>query len=192
MNDYIKEHNHVIDIYKTVFLMDGIEEPFRNFGPDHPKIGDMVSPDIYFSDKFTYKLDKIYSKKITKDMMDEALAARWVCTSITHHYYHYDVTFKSLDKIAGKKRSVTYHDHYDLKCEIVDMPEEPRLIIDYKNGKYTLYELLKIFKEKKYYTRIYFKSVFLDMSGDEYLEVRDILEKEGIKVSELGPIDNEK
>ena len=187
MSEYEKHHKHVIDIYKTIFLMDGIEEPFREFGPDHPKIGDFVSPDTYYSSNFTYKLSKIYSKNITPEMMNEALAARWVCTRIYYHSYHMDMTFRSLDKIGRKRRSVTYRDHYDLKCEIVDMPEKARLIIEYKNGNISLYDLLTTFKKKNYTSSISFNSIFLTMNGDDYLEVIDSIEANGGHVPELGP-----
>lgn len=187
MTDYEKRHKHTIDIYKTIFLMDGIEEPFNKYGPDHPKIGDKVSPDMYFDSNFTYKLDKIYSKNITPEMMTEALAARWICTRVFYHSYHEDITFRSIDKIGGKRRSVTYRDHYDLKCEIVDMPEKARLIIEYKNGNISLYDLLTTFKKKKYTASISFNSIFLTMNGDDYLEVIDSITANGGHVPELGP-----
>ena len=47
-----------IEIYKAILRLDDIQEPFSEFGPDHPKIGDLVNPDNYFSDHFIYKLDK--------------------------------------------------------------------------------------------------------------------------------------
>ena len=47
-----------IEIYKAIIRIDNIQEPFDNFGPNHPKIGDLVNPDDYFSDNFTYKLDR--------------------------------------------------------------------------------------------------------------------------------------
>ena len=175
-----KHDKHLIDIYKAVYLLDGIEEPFQNFGPDHPKIGDKVRPSNYFSDDFVYKLDSVpFESKLTKK---DVLSTYWKCTAISHRNWHVSVTFKSLDKINGRRRSLTYKDRYKLECEIVDIPEKSRLIIDYKNGKYTLVELLKIFQEKKYNSRIYFKSSLLDMSGDEYLQVIEELTNEGNKI----------
>ena len=43
-----------IDIYKAILRLDEIEEPFDEFGPNHPKIGDFVNPSDYFSSDFTY------------------------------------------------------------------------------------------------------------------------------------------
>lgn len=169
------DQQHIIDIYKAIYKLDGIVEPFMEFGPNHPKIGDRVNPDRYFSFNFTYKLDKIPTNKIPKE---DALAATWLCTGSSYRNYHHNITFTSVEKINGRRRTVTFHDHYDLKCEIMDMPEKAKLIIEYKNGNYTLVELLKIFKEKNCSSRIHFKSIFLDMSGDDYLEVVEQLEKE--------------
>lgn len=59
------------------------------------------------------------------------------------------------------------------------MPEKAKLIIRYKNGEFTLLELLKIFKEKRYSSRICFKSILLDISGDEYLQaMTEIIEED--------------
>ena len=37
-----------IDIYKAILRLDETEEPFDEFGPNHPKIGDFVNPSDYF------------------------------------------------------------------------------------------------------------------------------------------------
>ena len=97
------------------------------------------------------------------------------------------MTFRSLDKIGGKRRSVTYHDHYGLKCEIVDMPEKARLIIEYKNGNISLYDLLTTFKKKKYTASISFNSILLTINGEDYLEIIDTIEANGGHAPELGP-----
>ena len=173
----MENDRHLITMYKAMYMIDGIEEPFRNFGPDHPKIGDKVRPDNYFSDDFTYKLDRVPSNsKLTRDEVGSSL---WKCTGIRHTEWHTYVTFKSIDKINGRKRSLTYKDAYKLVCEIADMPERSRLIIDYKNGKLTLEELLEIFSKKRYHALIWFKSVHADMNADEYLQTIKELRAEG-------------
>ena len=169
---------HLIDIYKAIYLLDGVKEPFDFFGPNHPKIGDKVSPNIYFSYNFTYKLDRIpHNCKLTKE---DILSNKWVCTKIRQRDYHSYETFRSVDKIDGKRRNITYTDEYGLTCEIVDMPDKAKLIIDYKNGKYTRIELLRIFQQKGYSARIFFNSLMgVEMSGEEYLQVIEELNKEG-------------
>jgi hypothetical protein len=89
--------------------------------------------------------------------------------------------FRSVDKINGRRMFITYTDPWGFTAEIVDMPEKAKLIIRYKNGEFTLLELLEIFKEKKYSSRIHFKSILFDISGDEYLQAMTELIKEGKK-----------
>lgn len=156
-----------IDIYKAILKIDGIEEPFRNFGPNHPKIGDFVSPDMYYSSNFTYKLEKSGSSSLTKE---EVQSSYWQCVGIRHTEYNMYMKFRSVDKINGRRRFLTYTNPWGFKAEIVDMPEKAKLIIRYKNGELTLLELLEIFKEKKYDCRIHFNSILFDISGDEYLQ----------------------
>ena len=158
---------HVIDIYKAILKLDKIEEPFSEFGPNHPKIGDFVSPDTYFSSNFTYKLERTGSSNLTRD---EVKSTYWTCESIRHTEYHMYMKFRSVDKINGRRRFLTYTDPWHFTAEIVDMPEKAKLIIRYKNGEFTLLELLKIFKEKGYSSRIHFKSILFDISGDDYLQ----------------------
>ena len=164
-----------IEIYKAILKLDEIKEPFSNFGPNHPKIGDFVSPNIYFSSNFTYKLEKPGSSNLTRD---EVKSSNWVCINIRQTEYHMYMRFKSVDKINGRKRFITYTDPWGFMAEIADMPEKAKLIIDYKNGKYTLLELLKIFKDKKYNTRIHFKSILFDISGDKYLQAMTEIQNE--------------
>ena len=156
-----------IEIYKAILRIDDIEEPFSNFGPNHPKIGDFVNPSDYFSSNFTYKLERPGSSSLTKD---EVKSSYWTCEGIRHTEYHMYMKFKSVDKINGRRRYLTYTDPWKFTAEIVDMPEKAKLIIRYKNGEFTLLELLKIFKEKGYSSRIFFKSILFDISGDEYLQ----------------------
>ena len=54
-----------IDTYKAILRLDGVEEPFDNFGSNHPKIGDFVNPSNYFSSNFTYKLERPGSSSLT-------------------------------------------------------------------------------------------------------------------------------
>ena len=167
-----------IDIYKAILMLDDIREPFDNFGPNHPKIGDFVSPSMYFSSNFTYKLEKPGSSNLTRD---EVKSSYWECVGIRDTEYHMFMKFRSVDKINGRRRFLTYTDPWNFTAEIVDMPEKAKLIIRYKNGEFTLLELLEIFKEKKYYSRIHFKSILFDISGDDYLEAMTELIKEGKK-----------
>ena len=171
MNDH-KE----IEIYKAILKIDGIEEPFPNFGPNHPKIGDFVNPSNYFSSDFTYKLERPGSSNLIRE---EVQSSYWKCVGIRHTEYHMFMKFRSVDKINGRRRFLTYKDPWKFTAEIVDMPEKAKLIIRYKNGEFSLLELLKIFKEKGYSSRIHFESILLDISGDEYLEAMEELIKEG-------------
>ena len=164
-----------LEIHKAILKLDEIKEPFPEFGPDHPKIGDFVSPNTYYSSHFTYKLEKPGSSKLTKE---EVQSTYWVCDQIRYSAYSYSMRFKSVGKINGKRRSITYFDPWNFTAEIVDMPEKAKLIIKYKKGELTLIELLKILKEKGYYVSLYFKTIFYDISGEEYLEVMEALEKE--------------
>ena len=167
-----------IDIYKAILRLDEIEEPFANFDSDHPKIGDFVNPSDYFSDDFTYKLERPGSSNLTRE---EVQSSYWECVEIRHTGYHIFIKFKSVDKINGRRRFLTYKDPWKFTAEIVDMPEKAKLIIRYKNGELTLLELLKIFKEKGYSTRICFKSILLDISSDEYLQaMTEIIEEDKI------------
>lgn len=165
-----------IEIYKAILKIDEIEEPFRTFGPDHPKIGDFVSPDTYFSDKFTYKLDRRPGG--CQWTLDEVKSTYWTLEGVRWEGFNKYMKFESVDKIKGRRRFITFTNPRDFKAEIVDMPEKAKLIIDYKKGKYTLIELLKIFKEKGYHSRIYFKSILFDISGDEYLEAIESMNDE--------------
>lgn len=168
-----------IDIIKAILMLDDIYEPFNNFGPNYPKIGDKVSPDVYFSYGFTYKLTEIPGGcKLT---LDEIKSSNWTCERIHHTEYHMFMTFKSVDKINGRRRSITFKDPWGFSAEIADMPLKAKLIIRYKNGEFTLLELLEIFKEKGYSSRIHFKSILFDISGDEYLQAMTELIKEGKK-----------
>ena len=90
------EKRRAIDIYKAILRLDGVEEPFSEFGPNHPKIGDFVSPDRYFSSNFTYKLEKTGSSNLTKD---EVKSTYWECVGIRHTEYHMFMKFRSVDKI---------------------------------------------------------------------------------------------
>ena len=167
-----------IDIYKAILRLDGIDEPFDEFGPDHPKIGDFVNPSDYFSDNFTYKLERPGSSNLTRE---EVQSSYWECVGIRHTEYHMFMKFRSVDKINGRRRFLTYKDPWKFTAEIVDMPEKAKLIIGYKNGELTLLELLKIFKEKRYSSRICFKSILFDISGDEYLQaMTEIIEEDKI------------
>ena len=167
-----------LEIHKAIIMLDDIETPFSNFGPYHPKIGDFVSPNLYYSSNFTYKLEKPGSSNLTRD---EVKSSYWECVGIRHTEYHMFMKFRSVDKINGRRRFLTYTDPWKFTAEIVDMPEKAKLIIRYKNGEFTLLELLKIFKEKEYDSRIHFKSILYDISGDEYLEAMEELIKEGKK-----------
>ena len=168
----MKKDNKEIEIYKAILRLDGIEEPFREFGPNHPKIGDFVSPDMYYSSNFIYKLEKPGSSNLTKD---EVKSSYWECVGIRHTEYHKYMKFRSVDKINGKRRFLTYTDPWHFTAEIVDMPEKAKLIIRYKNGEFKLLELLEIFKEKGYTCRIHFKTILFDISGDEYLQAMNEL-----------------
>lgn len=167
-----------IDIYKAILRLDGIDEPFDEFGPDHPKIGDFVNPSDYFSSDFTYKLERPGSSNLTRG---EVQSSYWECVGVRYTEYHMFIKFRSVDKINGRRRFLTYKDPWKFTAEIVDMPEKAKLIIRYKNGEFTLLELLKIFKEKGYSSRICFKSILLDISGDEYLQaMNEIIEEDKI------------
>ena len=167
-----------IDIYKAILRLDEIEEPFDEFGPNHPKIGDFVNPSDYFSSDFTYKLERPGSSKLTRG---EVQSSYWECVGVRYTEYHMFIKFRSVDKINGRRRFLTYKDPWKFTAEIVDMPEKAKLIIRYKNGEFTLLELLKIFKEKRYSSRICFKSILLDISGDEYLQaMNEIIEEDKI------------
>ena len=167
-----------IDIYKAILRLDEIEEPFDEFGPDHPKIGDFVNPSDYFSSDFTYKLERPGSSKLTRG---EVQSSYWECVGVRYTEYHMFIKFRSVDKINGRRRFLTYKDPWKFTAEIVDMPEKAKLIIRYKNGEFTLLELLKIFKEKRYSSRICFKSILLDISGDEYLQaMTELIEEDKI------------
>ena len=167
-----------IDIYKAILRLDEIEEPFDEFGPNHPKIGDFVNPSDYFSSDFIYKLERPCSSKLTRG---EVQSSYWECVGVRYTEYHMFMKFRSVDKINGRRRFLTYKDPWKFTAEIVDMPEKAKLIIRYKNGEFTLLELLKIFKEKGYSTRICFKSILLDISGDEYLQaMTEIIEEDKI------------
>ena len=89
--------------------------------------------------------------------------------------------FESVDKIKGRRRFITFKNAYKFTAEVVDMPEKAKLIIKYKNGELTLLELLKIFKEKKYSSRIHFESILFDISGDDYLQAMTELINENNK-----------
>lgn len=167
-----------IDIYKAILRLDEIEEPFDEFGPNHPKIGDFVNPSDYFSSDFTYKLERPGSSKLTRG---EVQSSYWECVGVRYTEYHMFIKFRSVDKINGRRRFLTYKDPWKFTAEIVDMSEKAKLIIRYKNGELTLLELLKIFKEKGYSSRICFKSILLDISGDEYLQaMTEIIEEDKI------------
>ena len=167
-----------IDIYKAILRLDEIEEPFDEFGPNHPKIGDFVNPSDYFSSDFTYKLERPGSSKLTRG---EVQSSYWECVGVRYTEYHMFIKFRSVDKINGRRRFLTYKDPWKFTAEIVDMPEKAKLIIRYKNGVLTLLELLKIVKEKGYSTRICFKSILLDISGDEYLQaMTELIEEDKI------------
>ena len=167
-----------IDIYKAILRLDGIDEQFDEFGPDHPKIGDFVNPSDYFSSDFTYKLERPGSSNLTRE---EVKSSYWECVGVRYTEYHMFMKFRSVDKINGRRRFLTYKDPWKFTAEIVDMPERAKLIIRYKNGEFTLLELLKIFKEKRYSSRICFKSILLDISGDEYLQaMTEIIEEDKI------------
>ena len=165
-----------IEIYKAILRIDEIQEPFSEFGPDHPKIGDLVDPDNYFSDKFTYKLDRRPSG--CQWTLEEVQSTYWTLEGVRWENFTKYLKFESVGKIRGRRRFMTFKNPYKFTAEIVDMPEKARLIIDYKNGKYTLLELLQIFKEKGYYSRIHFKSILFDIDGDEYLQAMTELENE--------------
>lgn len=165
-----------IEIYKAILKIDDIEEPFRNFGPNHPKIGDLVDPSEYFSDKFTYKLDRRAGG--CQWTLEEVQSTYWTLEGVRWENFNKYMKFESVDKIRGRRRFMTFKNAYKFTAEIVDMPEKAKLIIDYKNGKYTLLELLKIFKEKGYSSRIHFKSILFDIDGDEYLQAMTELENE--------------
>jgi hypothetical protein len=91
------------------------------------------------------------------------------------------MTFKSVDKINGRRRSITFKDPWGFSAEIVDMPLKAKLIVRYKNGEFDLLRLLQIFKGYGYSSRIHFKSILFDISGDDYLEAMTELIKEGKK-----------
>ena len=165
-----------IDIYKAILRLDESEEPFDEFGPNHPKIGDFVNPADYFSSDFTYKLERPGSSKLTRG---EVQSSYWECVGVRYTEYHMFIKFRSVDKINGRRRFLTYKDLWKFTAEIVDMPERAKLIIRYKNGEFTLLELLKIFKEKGYSSSICFKSILFDISGDEYLQaMTEIIEED--------------
>lgn len=165
-----------IEIYKAILRIDEIQEPFSEFGPDHPKIGDLVNPDDYFSDKFTYKLDRRPGG--CSWTLEEVQSTYWTLEGVRWENFTKYLKFESVGKIRGRRRFMTFKNPYKFTAEIVDMPEKARLIIDYKNGKYTLLELLQIFKEKGYHSRIHFKSILFDIDGDEYLQAMTELKNE--------------
>ena len=108
-----------IDIYKAILRLDGIDEPFDEFGPDHPKIGDFVNPSDYFSSDFTYKLERPGSSKLTRG---EVQSSYWECVGVRYTEYHMFIKFRSVDKINGRRRFLTYKDPWKFTAEIVDMP----------------------------------------------------------------------
>ena len=174
------DERKALEIYKAILRLDSIEDPFPNFGPDYPKIGDFVNPDKYYSYDFTYKINE--RPNGCPWTLEEIQSTYWICDSICYENYNKYVKFKSVSKIKGKRRFISFKNHWNLTAEIVDMPEKAKLIVDYKNGKYTLLELLKIFKEKEYFTRIHFSTILFDISGDEYLEAMEELQNEKLKV----------
>lgn len=157
-----------IEIYKAILRIDNIRDPFDNFGPNHPKIGDLVNPDDYFSDHFIYKLDRRPGG--CSWTLDEVKSTNWTLEGVRWENFNKYMKFESVDRIRGRRRFMTFKNAYKFTAEIVDMPEKAKLIIDYKNGKYTLLELLQIFKEKNYHTRIRFESILFDIDGEDYLE----------------------
>lgn len=165
-----------IEIYKAILRIDNIQEPFDNFGPNHPKIGDLVNPDDYFSDNFTYKLDKRSGS--CQWTLEEVQSTYWTLEGVRWENFNKYMKFESVDKIRGRRRFMTFKNAYNFTAEIVDMPKKAKLIIDYKNGKYTLLELLQIFKEKNYHTRIHFESILFDIDSNEYLQAMTELENE--------------
>ena len=165
-----------IEIYKAILRIDNILDPFDNFGPNHPKIGDLVNPDDYFSDRFIYKLDRRPGG--CQWTLEEVKSTNWTLEGVRWEDYNKYMKFESVDKIRGRRRFMTFKNAYNFTAEIVDMPEKAKLIIDYKNGKYTLLELLKIFKEKGYHSRIHFESILFDIDGNEYLQAMTELENE--------------
>lgn len=165
-----------IEIYKAILRIDNIQEPFDNFGPNHPKIGDLVNPDDYFSDNFTYKLDRCSGS--CQWTLKEVQSTYWTLEGVRWENFNKYMKFESVDKIRGRRRFMTFKNAYNFTAEIVDMPEKAKLIIDYKNGKYTLLELLQIFKEKNYHTRIHFESILFDIDSNKYLQAMTELENE--------------
>lgn len=166
-----------LDIHKALLMLDDIQEPFDSFGPNHPKIGDLVDPDNYFSDNFVYKLDRRPGG--CSWTLDEVKSTNWTLEGVRWENFNKYMKFESVDKIRGRRRFMTFKNPYKFTAEIVDMPEKAKLIIDYKSGRLTLLELLKTFKEKGYSSRIQFESILYDISGDEYLEAVEELIKEG-------------
>lgn len=160
-----------IDIYKAILKIDDIMEPFSNFKPNFPQVGDRVKPSDFYSYDFTYKLDSSNGRPADCSLsLEEVYSHTWICKTIRHTEYHLFLTFQSVEKIRGRRRSITYKDPWNFKAEIADMPEKAKLIIRYKNGELPLLELLKIFREKGYHSTIRFKSILLDMDGDDYLQ----------------------
>ena len=157
-------------------VSDEITTPFIEFGPDYPVIGDMVNVNRYFDYNFTYKINRVpYGCILTKD---EILSTNWVCTKIHNNNNHITESFTSVDKINGKKRTIHFNDYINLKFEIVDMPEKALLILDFKRGKYSLIELLKIFREKNYNSTITIRSIGFSVSGNDYLEAMEVINNE--------------
>ena len=157
-------------------VSDEIIIPFFEFGPDHPVIGDKVNVNRYFDYNFTYKIDKVpYGCILTKD---EILSTNWICTKIHYNDHHITESFTSVDKINGKKRTIHFNDCNNLKFEVVDMPERALLILDFKRGKYSLIELLKIFREKNYNSTITIRSIGFSVSGNDYLEAMEVINNE--------------
>jgi hypothetical protein len=168
-----------IEIYKAILRLDNIQEPFDNFGPNFPKIGDLVDPDNYFSYNFIYKLNKRPGG--CPWTLEEIQSTNWTLEGVRWENFNNYMKFESVDKIKGRRRFITFKNAYNFTAEVVDMPEKAKLIIKYKNGELTLLELLKIFKEKKYSSRIHFKTILFDISGDEYLQAMTELINENNK-----------
>lgn len=165
-NAYIALFNVCSDVY----------EPFGEYKKDSPKIGDKVNPSHYFSEGFTYRID-VHPDTDSTLTMDEIKNATWKCVKIHSSSYHITETFSSVEKIRGRIRRISFKDRYGLTCEIVNMPERSRLIIEYKNGQHTLVELLKIFRDKNYLSTLTMKAINHSISGNTYLEIMEAIGK---------------
>lgn len=153
-----------------------VHDNFHGIEKDYPNVGDIVNPAQFYGYGLQFKVDKVPQPcKLTKD---EILSTPWTISGLIYGKYDNTKIFTSVNKINGRKRLIRFKGYYDLKFEVVHISEYAQFIKDYRAGKYTLIELLKIFRERKWHTDISFKHLFYAISGNEYLDAIEEIEKE--------------